>query len=157
MSGPLWQPDPAAVRRTALYRVMREVEQITDLPMISTADFHDFSISSPGDFWDLVWGECGVIGDRGEGAAVLPPPPGHDLRSTRFFPAATLNYAENLLAGGEVPGAQDTALVFRREDGARRVWSWSELRGAVAAVRAALTEAGVGVGDVVAAWMPNTP
>ncbi len=157
MSGPLWQPDAAAVRRTALHRVMRAVEQITDLPMVATADFHDFSISSPGDFWDLVWGECGLIGDRGEGSAVIPPPPGHDLRATQFFPAATLNYAENLLAGGDLPGAQDTALVFRREDGERRVWSWAELRTAVGAVSAALVEAGVGVGDVVAAWMPNTP
>jgi acetoacetyl-CoA synthetase len=56
-----------------------------------------------------------------------------------------------------VPGAQDTALVFRREDGVRRVWSWAELRRATGAVRAALVEAGVGAGDVVAAWMPNTP
>jgi len=130
MSGPLWQPDPAAVRRTVLDRVMREVEKITDLPMTTTADFHDFSISSPGDFWDLVWGECEVIGDRGDGSAVVPPPPGHDLRATRFFPAARLNYAQNLLAGGNLPGAQDTALVFRREDGVRRVWSWAELRNA---------------------------
>ena len=157
MSGPLWQPDPAAVRRTALDRVMREVEKITDLPMTTTADFHDFSISSPGDFWDLVWGECEVIGDRGDGSAVVPPSPGHDLRATRFFPAARLNYAQNLLAGGDLPGAQDTALVFRREDGVRRVWSWAELRNATAAASKALLEAGVGAGDVVAAWMPNTP
>src|SRR5690606_34546013 len=68
MSGRLWEPDPAAVRRTALDRVMREVEKITDLPMTTTADFHDCSISSPGDFWDLVWGECEVIGDRGDGS-----------------------------------------------------------------------------------------
>ncbi len=121
MSGPLWRPDPAAVRRSALERVIEELAQVTDLPMVSTADFHDFSVSFPGDFWDLVWGECGVIGDRGEGSAVVPPPPGHDLRSTRFFPAATLNYAGNLLAGGDGPGAQDRALVCRRDDGVRMV------------------------------------
>ena len=136
---------------------MREVEEITGLPMVTMADFHDFSVSSPGDFWDLVWGECGIIGDRGDGAAVVPPPPGHDLRATRFFPAATLNYAENLLAGGDLPGAQDTALVFRREDGVRRVWSWSQLRRATGSIRAALVSAGVGPGDTVAAWMPNVP
>ncbi|MFN8184371.1 MAG: acetoacetate--CoA ligase [Candidatus Nanopelagicales bacterium] len=157
MESALWQPDPAAVQRTSVARVMREVERITDLPMIGLSDFHDFSIAAPGDFWDLVWGECGVIGDRGDGPAVVPPPPGHDLRATRFFPAATLNYAENLLAGGDLPDAQDTAIVFRREDGVRRVWSWGELREAVASVRTALLDAGVRRGDTVAAWMPNTP
>jgi acetoacetyl-CoA synthetase len=88
---------------------------------------------------------------------VIPPPPGTDLRRTRFFPAARLNYAENLLAGGGLPGAQDTALVFRREDGQRRVWSWEQLRQAVGSVQTELRRAGVGQGDTVAAWMPNTP
>lgn len=136
---------------------MREVEEVTDLPMVTMADFHEFSVAHPGDFWDLVWGECGVIGDRADGPAVVPPAPGADLRATRFFPAATVNYAENLLAGGRLPGAQDTALVFRREDGVRRVWSWDQLRTAVGAVQQGLRQAGVGPGDTVAAWLPNTP
>lgn len=157
MSEPLWRPTSAASNRTSVRAVMREVEAVTDLPMISMADFHDFSVEHPGDFWDLVWGECGIVGDRGDGPAVVPPPPAQDLRATRFFPAATLNYAENLLAGGDLPGAQDTALVFRREDGVRRVWSWAELRTATASIRTALIAAGVGPGDTVAAWMPNTP
>ncbi len=135
---------------------MRAVEEVTDLPMVTLADFHDFSIANPGDFWDLVWGECGIVGERGEGSAVLPPPV-DDLRTTRFFPSATLNYAENLLAGADLPGAQDTALVFRREDGQRRVWSWAQLREAVGAARAGLVDAGIRAGDTVAAWMPNTP
>lgn len=136
---------------------MREVELITDLPMVTLADFHDFSIDHPGDFWDLVWGECGVHGDRGDGPAVVQPPPGADLRATRFFPEARLNYAENLVAGGRRPGAQDTAIVFRREDGVRRVLSWSQLSAAVGGLQAALQAAGVRPGDTVAAWMPNTP
>jgi acetoacetyl-CoA synthetase len=70
---------------------MRDVEEVTDIPMVSLADFHDFSIRNPGDFWDLVWGECSVVGERGDGPAVIPPPPGTDLRRTRFFPAARLN------------------------------------------------------------------
>ncbi len=147
----------AAVQRSSVRKVMDEVEAITDMPMVTMADFHDFSVESPGDFWDLVWGECDVVGDRGDGPAVVPPPAGHDLRGTKFFPAATLNYAENLLAGQTLPGAADTALVFRREDGQRRVWSWSQLGEAVGSVRRGLLDAGVGQGDVVAAWMPNTP
>jgi acetoacetyl-CoA synthetase len=156
LAGPLWRPREAAVNRCAVHRVMREVEAITDHPMITLADFHDFSVANPGDFWDLVWGECDVIGDRGDGPAVVPPAD-CDLRGTRFFPAARLNYAQNLLAGGDLPGAQDTALVFRREDGVRRVWSWSQLRAAVGAMQAALRDAGVRPGDTVAAWLPNVP
>ncbi len=73
----------------------------------------------------------------------------------RFFPGAQLNLAENLLAGPA--DDSDPAIVFVREDGQRRMLTWAQLRVAVATTAAALRAAGVGVGDRVAAWMPNVP
>ncbi len=49
------------------------------------------------------------------------------------------------------------ALLFAREDGARSITTWAQLRRDVAAVAYALLNAGVGPGDVVAAWLPNIP
>jgi acetoacetyl-CoA synthetase len=71
----------------------------------------------------------------------------------RWFPDATLNYAENLLA----PKHAGTALVFYSETGERLELSWDELRRQVASVASGLRALGVGRGDRVAGWLPNRP
>jgi acetoacetyl-CoA synthetase len=51
----------------------------------------------------------------------------------------------------------ETALVFWGEDQVKRRMSWDELRGQVARTAEALRASGVGVGDRVAAILPNMP
>ncbi len=119
-----------------------------DLP--DSVALHGWSVEHPGEFWRAAWELCGVVGDLGEGAAYVDAP---DPRAAHFLPAARLSLAENLLQGsGPAP-----AIVFAREDGVRRTLSWDELRSQVAAAAAALRAIGVGEGDRIAAWMPNTP
>ncbi|MFN8126414.1 MAG: acetoacetate--CoA ligase [Candidatus Nanopelagicales bacterium] len=115
---------------------------------------HEWSVSEPDAFWDLVWQECGVVGTRGTGPAVTR---GSDLRGDRYFPDATLDYAENLLAGGTRPGARPEAIISLREDGRRSTLTWEELAERTAACQDWLVSMGVGPGDHVAAWMPNLP
>jgi acetoacetyl-CoA synthetase len=74
-----------------------------------------------------------------------------------FFPTASVNYAQELLSGGEQPGARAEAIIYAREDGHREVVSWDELRQHVASVAYALKAAGVVPGECVAAWLPNAP
>ncbi len=114
---------------------------------------HDWSVHHPAEFWDLVWRRCGVVGERGDGPAVDP---GEGIRDDRFFPGARVNYAENLLAGGERAGASSTAVVAVREDGRREEMSWVELGDSVQRCAQWLRSLGVGPGEHVAAWLPNT-
>ena len=74
-----------------------------------------------------------------------------------WFPSARLNYAEHLLFPPGDVAADDVAVVFAREDGLRRTMTWAQLRAEVAAVRGWLLSQGVGVGDRVAALLPNAP
>ena len=75
------------------------------------------------------------------------------MPGARWFPQARLNYAENLLRRRD-----DTdALVFWGEDKVRWRLSWRELHDAVSRTAQALHAAGVGEGDRVAAFMPNSP
>ncbi len=147
---PLWTPDPEAAAGTgyaqfaAAYGVPR-----AELPTAALQDLNRF--------WDAVWRECGVVGDRGARQAYAPPGPEEGLRGARFFPSARLNYAENLLAGGQREGAREEAIVSVREDGVRRTLTWDQLREDVLRFAGALASWGVGPGDRVAAWMPNTP
>ncbi|MFT6564424.1 MAG: acetoacetyl-CoA synthetase [Actinomycetes bacterium] len=138
-------------------RLRREVAEAIGLDLPDSRALYDFSLEHPGDFWDVVWGECGVVGDRGDGPAYVLPPAAQDMRAAKFFPAASLNYAANILAGGERVGADETAIIFRREDGVRRDVSWHELRNDVSVMAAFFVQCGVTSGDRVAAWMPNVP
>ena len=75
-----------------------------------------------------------------------------------WFPGGTLNYAEHALYPPVGVGKDDVAVIFAREDGLRAAAdAGSSCGGSVAAVRAALVEHGVGVGDRVAALLPNAP
>jgi acetoacetyl-CoA synthetase len=100
-------------------------------------------------FWRRVWELGEVVGEPGD--VVLED--GEAMPGARWFPRARLNFAENLLRRAD----DAPALVFRGEDGARRVLSWPRLRREVAALAAALAADGVGPGDRVAGYLPNIP
>ncbi len=152
MPTPLWTPTAEQIAATRLDRFRREVAERTGLDLPDTRALHQWSVDNPGEFWSLVWDATGVVGEKGQVAFE----PGADMASGRFFPQASLNFAENLLDGkGRLP--DEPAIEFKREDGQRRTLSWSQLRDEVAAWAAALRAMGVGRGDRVAAWMPHVP
>nr|WP_244669953.1 acetoacetate--CoA ligase [Kaistia sp. 32K] len=110
---------------------------------------HRWSIEDRAGFWDLVWDFGGVAGDKGERRLV----DGDRMPGARFFPDATLNFAENLL---KKTGTGD-ALVFWGEERVKRRLSWDDLHALVSRLQQALVAAGVKPGDRVAAMMPNMP
>ncbi|MBS7552443.1 acetoacetate--CoA ligase [Ancylobacter dichloromethanicus] len=119
----------------------------------SLADYralHGWSIAHPAAFWEEVWDLGEVIGTR-SGPALVD---GDLMPGARFFPDAKLNYAENLLRERE---RESVALVFRGEDKVERHVSFGELTDLVSRIQQALRAAGVGVGDRVAATLPNLP
>lgn len=111
-------------------------------------DAHRRSIEDIDAFWSWAWDECGIVGSKGE-----PITSGDGALETRFFPDASLNVVDTLLAGE--PG--DEAVVGVDEAGSRRSWTRGQLRQDVAAVAEAMRAAGVEPGDRVAAWTPNVP
>jgi len=129
------------------------------LRLADSAALHRFSVEQPGRFWSEFWDFAGVVGEKGDRAFVeslapgSSPAPAYDIRDARFFPGARLNVVETMLQrDGDSP-----ALIFAREDGQRSVISWRELRAEVSAAAQGLLDAGIGEGDVVAAWLPNIP
>jgi acetoacetyl-CoA synthetase len=112
-----------------------------------------WSVAEPDAFWDAVARFFGV-------AFHDPPERILDERvmpGVRWFPGATLNYAEHALRPGEGKGDGDIAVVFRREDGLTERLTYRDLRARVAAARATLAELGVVRGDRVVALLPNSP
>jgi acetoacetyl-CoA synthetase len=128
---------------------MQAVESRFDLAIADYTALYDFSVSRPADFWSLMWDFGGVRGTMGARVvADLDRMPG-----ARFFPDATLNFADNVLAnrGGGI------ALIFKGEDRPARALTRLELYDAVAAFASALRAEGIKPGDRVAGYVPNLP
>ncbi len=151
---PLWTPTPEQRRRTQVDIFRRDVADAHGVELPDTAALHAWSTTQVADFWDEVFSRW-IVGDRGEAPAEV----GNDMEHARFFPDAAVNYAENLLAGADRSGSDpsSTAVTFIREDDVRRTLSWTELTDHAYAFAAFLRANGVGPGDRVAAWLPNTP
>ena len=146
---PLWTPSAEHVAGTRMAAFAAYVQELSGRPVASYAELHKWSIDEPAQFWKAVWDFCEVIGTPGERVLV----DGHAMPGARWFPDARLNFCENLLRHSD----NDRALVFWGEDKVKRTVSRAELRTEVARFAAALRDAGVGMGDRVAAYMPNMP
>src|SRR3954454_7772292 len=140
---PLWTPKPDRVAATQVVAFMTEVNKRHGLALSSYRDLHAWTIAHPDLFWSLIWDTCGVIGEKG---TRLVSDPGK-MPGAKFLADARLNFAENLLRRSD----DGEALVFRGEDKATARLTWRELSDRVSRLQQALKEAGVGVGDRVAA------
>lgn len=149
MDKPLWVPSEAFCKASPMHRFMEYCAGRFARTFSDYDAFHAWSVEERGDFWSALWDFCAVKGERG--ARVLIDD--DRMMDARFFPDATLNFAENLLADE----GQGDALVFRGEDKVRDRWSWDRLRSHVSQLQQAFRMAGIGKGDRIAAMMPNMP
>jgi len=145
----LWVPDPANVAATNMAAFTDRARILSGRPLESQAALHEWSVHSPVPFWRLVWEFCEVLGDQGVRGLIRSG----GMQDSRWFPDASLNFAENLLRDSDNP----QALVFWGEDKVKQSLSRQVLRSEVARFAAALSAAGVEQGDRVAAYMPNVP
>jgi len=125
---------------------MRWLELERGLRFGSYQELWRWSVADVGQFWQALVRYFEVpLGGSSEPALV------GKLPDARWFPNATLNYAEQLLRRRD----EHLAIVALREDGVRRSLTYSELAAEVARARAGLVRAGVKRGDRVAAFLPN--
>ncbi|MFD4637109.1 acetoacetate--CoA ligase [Lentzea sp. NPDC058436] len=112
-------------------------------------DLHAWSVADVGAFWQSIW-------DHFEVRAHTPPRTAladASMPGARWFPGATLNYAEHAFRAA--PDA--IAVHARSQTRPDLTLTFAELEQQVAACRAALRELGVGPGDRVAGYLPNVP
>ena len=155
MSEILWTPTRERAEKSQMWAFAREASRRTGLDLSDYSALHQWSVDSPESFWELVWEVCEVIGDRSErrGTSRAGAQAGVEFSEARFLPEARLNFAENLLRRR----GPETAVVFIGESGERRELSFDALREQVARVAGWLRSRGIGVGDRVAACLPNLP
>ena len=143
----LWQPSPERVASSVLAEFANRHGPFSGQKSFDYGGLHRWSIEQPEAFWESIWKFGGVIGEPGD--TVFEP--GADMRTARFFPGATLNFAENLLRRSD----SGEAIVALGEDGRCRRVTWQELNIEAGAFCAWLDEVGLEAGDRVVAVLPN--
>jgi acetoacetyl-CoA synthetase len=146
----LWRPSAERIANANLTHFMRCVTARTGRPLDDYDATYAWSLEQPAQFWTELARFAGVRADFGDGPVIEHPT---QMPGARFFPAARLNFADNLLRFAD----EHPALIFRNERGTRRALSGRELRAEVARIAAGLSAAGVAAGDRVAGYLPNLP
>lgn len=160
---PIWQPPSAAEEPTRLTRFRKTIAAKHGVDLPTYFHFWQWSVLHPDLFWEAIWDECGIIGDKGSnfsanvkaGDDLYPPP--------LWFPGSKLNYAENLLRFCEQGGSEPAVIAaFEPKatggddlDFQTSVLSRTDLRRQVAAAAAAFRQQGVRPGDIIGAYSAN--
>jgi acetoacetyl-CoA synthetase len=158
---PLWTPPEERVEASNMERLRRRVAEL-DASVVDSVTLHEWSLREPEAFWALL-AEHLLVGlpdsARAELASVPSFVSGEELAEVSWFPGFRFNVAEVILAGmgaDPAPRPDDVMFVAIDERGRRRETTRGEARRQVAAVAAAMRAEGLGPGDRVAAWLPNT-
>ena len=149
MSEILWQPSAERIRHTRMDQFRRFINDRYSVQLDDYPALHQWSIDQRADFWQAIVAFFDVQFRRPPSAVLIE---GAAMPSAEWFPGATLNFAEHLLRRRDA----HPAVVAISEDGQREQLSYAELAAHVAGLQRSLRAAGVGLGDRVAACMPNT-
>ena len=146
---PLWRPSKDAMRKTALFDFMQQAAAQHGI-----ADDYDalyqWSIEQRADFWELVWQFSEIKSSRRWDEVLSNA---DAMLDAKWFVGSRLNFAENLLRYRD----QQSAIIFRGEDGSSQQLNYRELYAEVVRVSECLKDLGVKVGDRVAGYLGNTP
>ncbi|WP_018254124.1 acetoacetate--CoA ligase [Salinispora mooreana] len=148
----LWTP-PADVReRSRVGTYLRWLSTHRGLDFADYDELWRWSVTDLPAFWQSVWDHFEVVSHAPATATLAQ----RTMPGARWFPGATLNYAENVL---RMPGRGDADPVVIAHGQTRPpvTLSAAELREQVRRVAAGLRRLGVGAGDRVAAYAPNIP
>ncbi|MEM0482503.1 MAG: acetoacetate--CoA ligase [Nitrososphaerota archaeon] len=150
----LWEPSTEVIEKANMTRFIEYVDGKKGLgidPLEKYAYFklYDWSIKNIPEFWDAVWSFVEIRASKPYDQVVddLNKFPG-----VSWFIGARLNFAENLLRVRD----GKTAIIAVREDGFSRRISYLDLYREVVGLARGLQEAGIGEGDRVCGYIPNT-
>jgi len=108
-----------------------------------------WSIDNTDKFWKSIWDFTEVKGKLGN----ILLEESDIFIENKFFPNTELNYGENLLKKNNT----ESAIIFKSENGYKKVLSWKDLNLNVAQISSWMKLNGIKKGDRIAAYLPNIP
>ncbi|MDX2055944.1 MAG: acetoacetate--CoA ligase [Polyangiaceae bacterium] len=145
----LWQPDARRIENANLTRFLGWLRDKKGKKFDDYQALHAYSVTEVEAFWLALWEFFEIRSttpvERVLSARVLP--------GAHWFEGAHLNFADHCLSRRD----DALAVIAISEDESRQQITYKELAALVARARAGLKRLGVGVGDRVAALLPNGP
>lgn len=146
----LWTPSDERVKSSNMYRFIEFVNERFGKEFEGYEELYTWSVDDIADFWQAVWEFTDIIASEPYREVIDDP---RKMPGARWFEGARLNFAENLLRYRD----DREALVFKGEGREPVRMTYAELYDLVARAAKAMKDAGVGVGDRIAGFMPNMP
>ncbi len=146
----LWRPTQEQIDASNMVRFMQTVNQQLGKDFSTYDQLYRWSVENIADFWAAMWDFAGIKASAPYERVVddLEKMPG-----ARWFPGATLNFAENLLRYRD----DRLAIIFKGEGRDAIRMTYAELYSEVSRLARSLRESGVVPGDRVVGFMPNMP
>jgi acetoacetyl-CoA synthetase len=152
---PLWRPTKEVIQRSELIRFQKWLFERHKLELKDHQALYDWSVGNLEQFWGAI-AEFFDVRFHSAPARVLEN--ATDPVHAKWFPGATLNYAEHLLRFGHPFGTtpdDSPAILFGGEPDRHETLTRRELTDRVARLASALRQLGVQRGDRVAGYLPN--
>ncbi|MGW1623951.1 AMP-binding protein, partial [Streptomyces sp. NPDC002172] len=151
---PFWAPDPEATTTSRIADFGRWVTRHRGVQVAydhtDYAALHRWSVTDLEGFWSAVWEYFDVDASTPYEQVLAE----EKMPGARWFTGATLNYTHHALRHLH---DDRPAIIALDETGAGHEVSGKQLRAQVASVAATLRDLGVGPGDRVVGYLPNTP
>ena len=150
----MWKPTQEQHDSSRLWDFRNWVAETTGKELNDYRQIWRWSVDELSTFWDSVRRYFGVIGDNFTG----PVYQADRFTTTRWYPMATVNFAENVLKYAQDQSMRDhTAILRVEEDNSTSAITWGELESKVAALAAYFRRQGIVPGDRIGAVLPNIP
>ncbi len=152
MTDVLWTPPADVLQRSRIGAYLRWLAEHRGLEFADYDALWQWSVTDLDAFWRSIWDHFEVVAHTPPTATLAQ----RGMPGARWFPGATLNYAENVL---RMPGRADDDPVVIAYGQTRDpvTLTAAQLREQVRRVAAGLRRLGVTSGDRVAAYVPNIP
>ena len=147
MKKALWYPSEERKRNANMTQYMNFLKEKYDLNFSVYDELYKWSIDKKADFWASLWDFFHIKASVPYDTVLVNP---DDMLESKWFQGARLNFAEHLLAHKD-----GTALVFKGENQPAAKMTYNTLYNDVASLATSLKNAGVGLNDRVAGFMPN--
>lgn len=146
----MWQPSEEQIKKSQMTAYLSFLKAEFGTTFNQYQQLYDWSIHNTPSFWQSIWQFCDVKASQNANKIFEAGP---NLRTSKWFLGAKLNFAENLLRHRD----EKIALSFNNEQNNRRTYTYQQLFEAVTSVANSLRQIGIKEHDRVAAILPNIP
>lgn len=146
----LWSPSEQFQQTSNLSAYIKWLAANKSLNFNSYESLWEWSTNCIEDFWASIWEYFDIQSSQSYSSVIE----GDKMPFIEWFKEAEINYAEHLFRNynDEYP-----AIVHKKEGSMLQQISWQELKDKVAVFQNFLKKNGIGKGDRVVAYLPNTP